>query len=223
MPRFAGVPRRLSPVRLSRPQTGSRSTLSPGRSAGHGQGMTNAAEREPSDRPEGEAGIIRRALEASNQRDLLPVRPGAIVLGDDGSDLAHRPLEFTLELAERLAAPVIVLQAWTIETSLGELTDHHGYIRSFAEVTEAIRARLEARRTPTIGQHPAVSVEFRAVLAPPAEALVGLSGGAFLLVLGSRGLGALGSLVLGSVAVQCLRRSHCPVLVVPHHPSGSGG
>jgi nucleotide-binding universal stress UspA family protein len=183
--------------------------------------MTSATGPMPRpDRPEGEAGIIRRALEAANDRDLLPVPPGAIVLGDDGTDGAHRPLEFTLELAERLGAPVIVLQAWTIESSLGELSDHHGYVRSFDEVTQALRARLDVRRKPMIEQHSAVPVEFRVVLAPAAEALVGLSRGAFLLVLGSRGLGALGSLVLGSVAVQCLRRSECPVLVVPHRRSG---
>lgn len=50
----------------------------------------------------------------------------------------------------------------------------------------------------------------------PAEALVGLSRHALMLVVGSRGLGAFGSLMLGSVGGQCLRLAHCPVLVVPH-------
>lgn len=185
--------------------------------------MSSASDPVPAhDRPQGESGVIRRALEAANERDLLPVPPGAIVVGDDGSDGSHRPLEFALELAERLTAPVIVLQAWTIESSLGELSDHHGYIRSFDEVTVALRARLKTRRASVIEQHPTVPVEFRVVLAPAAEALVGLSRGAFLLVLGSRGLGVLGSLVLGSVAFQCLRHAECPVLVVPHRlPEGA--
>lgn len=181
--------------------------------------MTNATPSGEAPGSDVEAGIIRRALDAANEPELRPVPAGSIVVGDDGSDSAGPSLEFSLGLAERLGAGVVVLQAWTIDSSLGELSDHHGYIRSFREVSQALLTRLEARRTPAAEQHPAVSVEFRVVLAPPAEALVGLSREAFLLVLGSRGLGALGSLVLGSVAVQCLRRSSCPVLVVPHRVS----
>lgn len=185
--------------------------------------MTRASSPAEEAAPEGEVGVVRRALGAANEHGLLPVPPGTVVVGDDGSDACGRSLEFALELAEPLAARVVVLRAWTIESSLGELSDHHGYIRSFAEVTQALRGRLVATRRPMVDRHPTVPVEFRVVLAPPAEALVGLSSEAFLLVLGSRGLGALGALVLGSVAVQCLRRSRCPVLVVPHRLSGAPG
>jgi nucleotide-binding universal stress UspA family protein len=163
-----------------------------------------------------EAEIIRRSIDAANERDLVPAPAGSIVVGDDGSDSGRRSLESALLIAERFECGVVVLQTWTVESSLGELSDHHGYIRSFGEVTQALRARLEALRRSAVARHPEVMVEFRVVLAPPAEALVGLSRDAFMLVLGSRGRGALGSLVLGSVSLQCLRRAHCAVLVVPH-------
>jgi nucleotide-binding universal stress UspA family protein len=165
---------------------------------------------------EEEAAFIRRVIDAANERDLEPVAPGAIVVGDDGSPDAGRSLTTALEMAERLGAPVVVVQTWTIESSLGELSDHHGYMRSFGEVTQSLRTRLEAHRRATAEAHPSVAVEFRVVLAQPAEALVELSRDALMLVLGSRGLGSVGSLMLGSVGMKCLHRAQCPVLVVPH-------
>lgn len=40
---------------------------------------------------------------------------------------------------------------------------------------------------------------------------------------GVRACSAVGGLVLGSVGVQCLRRAHCPVLVVPHRVAEDAG
>lgn len=165
---------------------------------------------------EHEADFIRRAIDAVNARDLVPVPAGTIVVGDDGSDSALHSLESALVVAERFATGVVVVQSWTIDSSIGELSDHRGYMRSFGEVTQLLRARLSALRGPVTTAHPAVAVEFRAILAPPVDALVDLSRDALMLVLGSRGLGAVGGLMLGSVSSQCLRRAQCPVLVVPH-------
>ncbi len=53
----------------------------------------------------------------------------------------------------------------------------------------------------------------------PAETLVEQSAGASLLVVGSRGLGGFGGLLLGSVSQQCAQHARCPVMIV-HHPSG---
>jgi nucleotide-binding universal stress UspA family protein len=63
-------------------------------------------------------------------------------------------------------------------------------------------------------------VEATVADAPPVEAVVArarrLRAGA--IVLGSRGLGALGRLVLGSVSRGVVRRAPCPVLVVRRRP-----
>lgn len=56
--------------------------------------------------------------------------------------------------------------------------------------------------------HSAVSDEH------PSAALVRLSRGADLLVIGSRGLGGFTGLLLGSVGQQCVHHATCPVLIV---------
>ena len=48
----------------------------------------------------------------------------------------------------------------------------------------------------------------------PAAALMRLSKGAELLVVGSRGIGGFRGLLLGSVGQQCVQHATCPVLIV---------
>lgn len=48
-----------------------------------------------------------------------------------------------------------------------------------------------------------------------AAALVEQSRKADLLVIGTRGLGGFAGMLLGSVAHQCVQRSHCPTLILP--------
>ena len=56
----------------------------------------------------------------------------------------------------------------------------------------------------------------------PAQVLVSASANAALLVVGSRGEGALSRSVLGSVSSSVLHHAHCAVVVVPGHDEASG-
>jgi nucleotide-binding universal stress UspA family protein len=49
----------------------------------------------------------------------------------------------------------------------------------------------------------------------PARVLLTASAGASLLVVGSKGHGDLGSILLGSVGMHCVHHATCPVVVVP--------
>jgi nucleotide-binding universal stress UspA family protein len=60
-----------------------------------------------------------------------------------------------------------------------------------------------------------VDVERRLCEGPLATEVANESRSADLLVIGSRGLGSLGRLVLGAATGRILREATCPVLVVP--------
>lgn len=50
----------------------------------------------------------------------------------------------------------------------------------------------------------------------PADVLIEAAMDAVLLVVGNRGHGDIGSVLLGSVGLHCVHHATCPVVVVPH-------
>lgn len=65
---------------------------------------------------------------------------------------------------------------------------------------------------------PGLDVETEMVVQPPVAALLAAAGKAELVVVGNRGLGAVGSAFLGSVSTRLAARSACPTVIV-----GTGG
>ncbi|MCX4673685.1 universal stress protein [Streptomyces sp. NBC_01381] len=62
--------------------------------------------------------------------------------------------------------------------------------------------------------HPALGILDEQVTGPPTEALLATSKTSALLVLGSRGFGALAGVLVGSVALAVAARADCPVVLV---------
>lgn len=145
---------------------------------------------------------------------------GRVVVGVDGSAGARAALVHALGAAARRGAELDVLFAyrialpWTGETPLvvpdveAVLADGRSRARGWFE---------EARTDPAVRAVPgvdAVRVRVVAVEGAPVRALVDESEGAELLVVGSRGRGAVRSALLGSVALHCITHARCPVLVL---------
>ena len=150
---------------------------------------------------------------------LEPAASGSIVVGHDGSDGAGFALTTALEFADQLHAPVVMVRAWSIATAPRPPSWEFGYVPPFGDVSRAVRDQLVKDVAALVEPFPAVDVEYRAVHAGPAKSLIEISRGARMLAVGSRGLGGLAVMVLGSVSDQCVRHAACPVLVVRPGPT----
>lgn len=146
--------------------------------------------------------------------DVEVADPASLVVGHDGSDCASVALETTLQLASELGAPVTVVRAWSMVTAPRPKGWTFGTVPPVDELEAAVAAELEADTRAVTQRFPGVQVTHRAYHAGPVRALITASKDARMLVVGSRGLGGLREMVLGSVSDQCVRYASCPVLVV---------
>lgn len=134
-----------------------------------------------------------------------------IVLAVDGSENAERATEVTRDLAGQLGSQVIVLYAFDpVPRYLGDEQTQAIVARGTAHGTEVAEKAAEFLR--------AADVEFEidVLEGPAAEAILRVAEvrQANLIVMGSRGLGGLGAMLLGSVSRKVLQNASCPVLIV---------
>lgn len=139
---------------------------------------------------------------------------GGVVVGDDGSEGASEAIRYALEEARRRNATLHVVRAWSIMSTSRPAHVPAGFAASLAEYEEATRAEETERVQRLLGDQTGVPVEIHCVHSPAAQALMAASETADVLVVGSRGVGGFRSLVLGSVAEQCVRHASGPVVVV---------
>jgi nucleotide-binding universal stress UspA family protein len=109
-----------------------------------------------------------------------------------------------------------VVRAWSIMSTSRPVDVPPGFAASLAEYEAAALAEETARIEALLGSDLDVPVEIHCVHSPAAQALIVASETADVVVVGSRGLGGFRSLVLGSVAEQCIRHCSGPVIVVRH-------
>jgi nucleotide-binding universal stress UspA family protein len=139
---------------------------------------------------------------------------GQVVVGVDGSELSHRAARFGFGEAALRGTGLTVVHAWT--------RPWHPALRSFEAPGGVDWSFLEPQAATTLSQSiavarqgfPGVEVTERLVNDQPGDALLDASRGAELLVVGSRGLGGLTGMVLGSVSHGAVHHAHCSVAVV---------
>ncbi|HEY2190976.1 MAG TPA: universal stress protein [Actinomycetospora sp.] len=146
-----------------------------------------------------------------------------VVCGIDDSPGARAALEEAVRTAARRGArvravgvyePPETYGAWgygpTAGIPLPRLAIYQQSERQAArEIVEPVLDRLRAE----LATMPPVDVD--AVPGRPVEALVEVARDADELVVGHRGLGAVGSAVMGSTSLGCVLHAPCPVTVVP--------
>jgi nucleotide-binding universal stress UspA family protein len=138
---------------------------------------------------------------------------GRIVVGADGSEPSQRALDFACRQAAFTSQNVAVVRAWRGPHTIP--VDKHGDIPASMSATlleeeEALDKTVAEART----RFPDVEIEGELIAIGAGQALEDASNSADLVVVGSRGHGALAETVLGSVSHHVLHRAHCPVAVL---------
>jgi nucleotide-binding universal stress UspA family protein len=145
--------------------------------------------------------------------------PG-IIVGVDGSGHSHRALIRAIKEAVVHHAPLTVVTVHQAVVGFGG-----GAVVYPEDKIETERAR-EAAQAETdkalaeVGEPRPESVIVTAVHGFPTEVLIDASRDADMVVLGSRGVGGFGRLLMGSVTSQVAHHAACPVLIVPPESQG---
>jgi nucleotide-binding universal stress UspA family protein len=130
----------------------------------------------------------------------------AVVVGIDGSEDSMVALRWAERYAHDTGAVLRVAMVWEWPISYGYLTlppDYSPELDAKATVEKAV-AQLSL---------PPAQVETAIVEGSAGRELVRLGGDAGLLVVGTHGHGAIGSVLLGSVSGYCVHHATVPVVV----------
>ena len=136
-----------------------------------------------------------------------------VVVGVDGSAGSRRALRRAAAEAIAHQATLVVVMAWGLfdQPGGGSFDPHYDAGRA----RDALQQIVDDEVAPSQSE-----VVVQVVNDLPARALLEAGRGAWLLVVGSRGLGGFQGLLLGSVSQQVVHHATCPVLVVPEPPPG---
>lgn len=138
---------------------------------------------------------------------------GRIVVGVDGSEGSRRALAWALEEAAHRSATLEVVHAWSYPTG-GELAGLPWKLNR-EDFEKTARLTLEQAVAEAGPREPGVHVELLLLEGPAVRTLLQQAREADLLVVGSRGRGGFGGLLLGSVSQQCAYHAPCPIVIVP--------
>lgn len=141
--------------------------------------------------------------------------PEVVVVGVDGSDNGWGALEWAASEAKLRGATLKIVCAFVdpvTSIGLGTAFGVGAPVAIDPDLVEQASASLVDQAASRVE---GVPVERVARTARPEEVLCEESQGAALLVVGARGHGTLGSLLLGSVSNYVAHHATCPVVVVP--------
>jgi len=130
-----------------------------------------------------------------------------VVVGIDGSSCAEAALRWAERYAAMSGATLTLVAGWHWPMSYGVPIAYEG----FDPAVDAKQILDEAARTLTL---PARQVERSVIEGPAGNVLVEAAKDAALLVVGTRGHGAVASTILGSTSNYCAHHARCPIVIV---------
>ena len=131
-----------------------------------------------------------------------------VVVGYDGSDHAKRALERALDIAGD-GAQIVVVSSAELKVSAGA-----GGAQPHTDPSVEQQRRRALDEAQSLLAERGLEGEFVEAYGDPGEVIVEAGDDADLIVVGSRGLGRLERLFIGSVSTKVVQRANCDVLVV---------
>lgn len=149
----------------------------------------------------------------ASTEDSAPPETGPVVVGVDVSPLSDTAIGFAFEAAIERGVPLVAVHSWVDVDMAGAWA---GLPRTIDwDWVQANEARLlDESLVGWLDKYPEVEVRKVVERDRPARSLLKASAGAQLVVVGSRGRGALTGIGLGSVSQTLLHHAECPVAVV---------
>jgi nucleotide-binding universal stress UspA family protein len=149
----------------------------------------------------------------------MSIFPTQILLATDGSDEAKMATQAATELSRETGSEVHVVY---VLPSPAQLIGHHLYSDEIRECliggAERDAETFLKEQAEQIGSDGGKVAETHFRSGDPDKEILRTaeSLGVGLIVIGSRGLGAVSRMLIGSVSDSIVRHAHCPVLVVRH-------
>ena len=147
------------------------------------------------------------------------MKPGAIVVGTDGTDTSTAAVDWAADEARRRGLPLRIVHAFEWHWHDSRYDDGSEYLdvtRSLAESIAATAYRWALERAPEL------VVETDVPLGHAVALLLEAADDAELVVLGSRGRGGFAGLLLGSVSERMATHAPGSVVVVRSRPAPEG-
>lgn len=141
--------------------------------------------------------------------------PDVVVVGVDGSPNAWHALEWAVSEATLRSATLRIVCAFEDPVTTVGLGTAFGAGAPITVDPSLIEGAAKDVADEAVRRAGTVPTEVVARCDRPSDVLVEASSGAALLVVGSRGHGAVGSLLLGSVSNFVVHHAKCPVVIVP--------
>ncbi len=171
--------------------------------------------------------VLRHAhcsvLIVRGHEDELEPFLGKVLVAVDGSEEAAAAARAATEMAGAAGSEVHVAYAMQEERYRPHLGPEmwEGWEKGFERAKRSARSWVEGEAQRMKGEGP-IKVEPHLLIGQPGAAIVWLAEelSADLVLVGSRGLGAMRRTLLGSVSDSVVRHAHCPVLVVRPDPEG---
>ncbi|WP_431871043.1 universal stress protein [Nocardiopsis eucommiae] len=141
-------------------------------------------------------------------------RPPAVIAGVDGSPIAGAALAWAADTAARYGRQLRIVHGLGLPAVMGTLPSSERY-QPGDEVREAGHALLSESAEHVRASHPELDVATVLASEDAPEVLLDEARHGDVIVVGSRGLGAVRAIMLGSVSLRTSSHAPCPVVVVP--------